>query len=53
MAWVQRVKTISTFPPPDTFSRSAEEVAEIMLRPDVSPLGKGSAIKRQLLSLGP
>jgi hypothetical protein len=45
MRWVQKVKTVSTFPPPDTFNRPAEEIAEIMLRPEVSPLGKGSAIK--------
>lgn len=53
MAWVQRAETISTSRPPDTFNRSAVEVAEIMLRPDVSALRKGSAIKMQLLSLHP
>ncbi len=43
--WVQNVKTISTFPPKDTFTKDAETIAQIMARKDVSPLGIGSAIK--------
>jgi hypothetical protein len=43
--WVQTVTTISTAPPPDTFTRPAREIARIMARPDVSPKGLGSAIR--------
>lgn len=43
--WVQEVTTISTAPPPGTFTRSAREIAHIMARPDVSPKGLGSAIR--------
>lgn len=43
--WAQKIKTVSTFPPPGTFTRPGEEVAEIMARKEVSPLGLGSAIR--------
>jgi tRNA(adenine34) deaminase len=43
--WVRDVKTVSTFPPKDTFNRPAEEVARIMARPKISPKGLGSAIR--------
>ena len=43
--WVQTVTTISTAPPPGTFTRSAHEIADIMARPDVSPRGVGSGIR--------
>jgi len=43
--WAQEVKTVSTFPPPGTFTRPGEEVARIMARKEVSPLGLGSAIR--------
>jgi len=43
--WVQTVKTVSTAPPPGTFTRPAREIAEIMARPDVSPRGIGSGIR--------
>jgi hypothetical protein len=43
--WSAQVKTVSTYPPPGTFTRPAEEVARIMARKSVSPLGLGSAIK--------
>jgi hypothetical protein len=43
--WAQKIKTVSTFPPPGTFTRPGEEVAKIMARKDVSPLGLGSAIR--------
>jgi len=43
--WVQNVKTVSTFPPKDTFNRPAKEVARIMADPKVSPKGLGSAIR--------
>jgi tRNA(adenine34) deaminase len=42
---VQTVTTISTAPPPGTFTRSAHEIAEIMARPEVSPGGLGSGIR--------
>jgi len=43
--WVQKVKSISTFPPDKTFTKSAKEVAKVMADPSVSPKGLGSAIK--------
>ncbi len=43
--WSREIKTVSTFPPPGTFTRSGEEVARIMARKEVSPLGLGSAIR--------
>lgn len=43
--WSAKVKTVSTFPPPGTFTKSPEEVARTMARKDVSPGGIGSAIK--------
>ncbi|HVZ20096.1 MAG TPA: DUF3175 domain-containing protein [Vicinamibacterales bacterium] len=43
--WVQKVATISTAPPPGTFTRSAKEIARIMARADVSPKGLGSGIR--------
>ena len=36
---------MSTFPPPGIFTKSAEEIARTMARPDVSPKGIGSAIR--------
>ncbi len=42
--WSAAIRTASTFPPPGTFTKSAEEIARIMARKDVSPLGLGSAI---------
>lgn len=43
--WIGRVGTISTFPPPGIFTKSAEEIARTMARSDVSPKGLGSAIR--------
>lgn len=43
--WVQTVKTVSTAPPPGTFTKPAREIADIMARPSVSPGGLGSAIR--------
>jgi tRNA(adenine34) deaminase len=43
--WVQDVKTVSTFPPPDTFTKDAKSVARIMASKKVSPKGLGSAIR--------
>lgn len=43
--WIQNVRTASTFPPPGTFGRSADEIARVMADPAVSPKGLGSAIR--------
>jgi tRNA(adenine34) deaminase len=43
--WVQTVATISTAPPPGTFTRPSREIADIMARPGVSPKGLGSGIR--------
>lgn len=43
--WISRVKTVSTFPPPGTFTKDAESVARIMADPKVSPKGIGSAVR--------
>jgi hypothetical protein len=43
--WVAQVTTVSTAPPPGTFTGSAEQIARTMARPDVSPKGIGSAIR--------
>ena len=43
--WIRQVKTVSTAPPPGTFSKSGPEIARIMARKDVSPKGIGSGIR--------
>lgn len=43
--WVQTVRTVSTAPPPGTFTRRGDQIAEIMARPEVSPKGLGSGIR--------
>ena len=43
--WVATVKTASTYPPKQTFSGKAEEIARTMARKDVSPKGTGSGIR--------
>jgi len=43
--WVAQVKTVSTAPPPGTFTGSADQIARTMARQDVSPKGIGSAIR--------
>jgi hypothetical protein len=43
--WSREIKTVSTFPPPGSFTKSAEEVARIMESKKVSPGGIGSAIR--------
>lgn len=43
--WSANVKTVSTFPPPGTFKKNADEVARIMASKRVSPKGIGSGIK--------
>jgi tRNA(adenine34) deaminase len=43
--WSHKVKTVSTFPPAQTFTKDAESIARIMARKSVSPKGLGSAIR--------
>ena len=43
--WSHKVKTVSTFPPRDTFKKKAQSVARIMASKKVSPKGIGSGIK--------
>jgi tRNA(adenine34) deaminase len=43
--WVAGVKTVSTFPPRDTFNKDAETVARTMASKKVSPKGIGSGIR--------
>ncbi|MDE1856575.1 MAG: DUF3175 domain-containing protein [Candidatus Micrarchaeota archaeon] len=43
--WVAGITTVSTYPPPGTFTKSAGEIARIMARRDVSPKGIGSGIR--------
>ena len=43
--WIRGVKTVSTFPPEDTFTKDAETIAEILARKDLSPKGIGSGIR--------
>ena len=43
--WVQDVKTVSTFPPKDTFTKDAETIAKVMASKRVSPKGIGSGIR--------
>ncbi len=43
--WVAGVKTVSTFPPRETFNQDAETVARTMASKKVSPKGIGSGIR--------
>ncbi len=43
--WSGIIKTVSTFPPAGTFTKSGEQIARIMARKEVSPGGIGSAIR--------
>jgi hypothetical protein len=43
--WVHKVKTVSTFPPRDTFTKDAPTIARIMASKKVSPRGIGSGIR--------
>jgi tRNA(adenine34) deaminase len=43
--WVQKVTTVSTFPPEGTFTKDAGTVARIMASKKVSPKGLGSGIR--------
>src|SRR6266404_9455689 len=43
--WSGKVKTVSTFPPKDTFNKDAKTIAKSMASKKVSPKGLGSAIR--------
>jgi len=43
--WVSKVKTVSTFPPPGLFTRSARTIANSLASKKVSPKGPGSGMR--------
>jgi Protein of unknown function (DUF3175) len=43
--WVQDVKTVSTFPPKDLFTKDAATIARAMASKKISPKGIGSGIR--------
>lgn len=43
--WVRDVKTVSTFPPEELFTRDAETIARAMASKKVSPKGVGSGLR--------
>jgi tRNA(adenine34) deaminase len=43
--WVRNVKTVSTYPPKDLFTKDAETIAKTMAGKKVSPKGLGSGIR--------
>ncbi len=43
--WVKNVKTVSTFPPKDLFTKDAATIARAMESKKVSPKGIGSGIR--------
>jgi tRNA(adenine34) deaminase len=43
--WVREVKTVSTFPPKDLFTKDAATIARGMASKKVSPKGLGSGIR--------
>ena len=43
--WSSKVKTVSTFPPKDAFTKDAETIAKTMASKKVSPKGVGSAVR--------
>ncbi len=43
--WVRDVKTVSTFPPKDTFTKDARTIARVMASKEVSPKGIGSGVR--------
>ena len=43
--WVRDVKTVSTFPPKDLFTKDASTIARVMASKKVSPKGIGSGIR--------
>jgi len=43
--WVRKVKTVSTAPPKDLFTKDAQTIANTMAKKSVSPKGIGSGIR--------
>jgi uncharacterized protein DUF3175 len=43
--WVAKVKTVSTFPPPGLFNKSASTIARTLASRKVSPKGPGSGMR--------
>src|SRR5438876_3502857 len=43
--WSSKVKTVSTYPPKDLYTKDAEMIARVMATKKVSPKGLGSAIR--------
>jgi tRNA(adenine34) deaminase len=43
--WVRGVKTVSTYPPKDLFTKDAQTIAKVMATRKVSPKGIGSGIR--------
>jgi Protein of unknown function (DUF3175) len=43
--WVRKVKTVSTSPPKDIFTKDAKTIAKAMASKKVSPKGIGSGIR--------
>jgi Protein of unknown function (DUF3175) len=43
--WVRSVKTVSTYPPRDVFTKDAQTIARTMAKKSVSPKGIGSGIR--------
>jgi tRNA(adenine34) deaminase len=43
--WVRKVKSVSTAPPKDLFTKDAQTIAKTMAKKSVSPKGIGSGIR--------
>jgi Protein of unknown function (DUF3175) len=43
--WVATVKTVSTYPPPGLFTKSAATIARSLASKEVSPKGPGSGMR--------
>jgi len=43
--WVATVKTVSTYPPPGLFTKSAATIARTLASREVSPKGPGSGMR--------
>jgi len=43
--WSAKVKTVSTYPPKNLYTKDAETIARVMATKKVSPKGLGSAIR--------
>ena len=43
--WSAKVKTVSTYPPKDLYTKDADTIARVMATKKVSPKGLGSAIR--------